>query len=89
LPHLVSRLDFARSDFFVFGYLKEKLTPFSCTTRDELKSAIIIIFDEIDKEILRAVFNSWFDRFEWVIGRGGESFNQEKRTCDGFMDSSI
>jgi hypothetical protein len=59
LPYPVYRPDLAPSDFFLFGYLKEKLTAFHCTTRDELKSVIIIIFNEFDRETLLAVFNSW------------------------------
>jgi transposase len=64
LPHPVDSADVAPSDFFLFGYLKEKLTAFHCTTRDEFKSAIITIFNEIDRETLRAVFNSWVERLE-------------------------
>jgi hypothetical protein len=76
LPHPVDIQDLAPSDFFLFGYLKEKLTAFHCTTRDELKSAIITIFNEIDRETLLAIFNSWLERLEWVIKHGGEYFNQ-------------
>jgi hypothetical protein len=78
LPHSVSRPDLAPSDFFLFGYLKEKLTAFHCTTRDELKSAIITIFNEIGREILLAISNSWLERLEWVIKHGGEYLNQYK-----------
>jgi hypothetical protein len=35
LPHPVSSPDLAPSDFFLFGYLKDKLTAFDCTTRNE------------------------------------------------------
>jgi hypothetical protein len=76
LPHPVSRPDLVPSDFFRFGYLKETLTAFRCTTRDELKSAIITIFNEIDRETLRAVFNSWLERLDWVIKHGGQYFNK-------------
>jgi hypothetical protein len=31
LPHPVDRPDLAPSDFFLFGYLKEKLAAFHCT----------------------------------------------------------
>jgi hypothetical protein len=68
--------DLAPSDFFLFGYMKEKLTAFHCTNRDELKSAIIIIFNEIDRETLLALFNSWLERLEWVIKHGVEYFNK-------------
>jgi hypothetical protein len=72
LPHLVYRPDLAPSDFFLFGYLKDKLTAFHCTTRDELKSVIITIFNEIDRDSLLALFNSWAERLDWVIKHGGE-----------------
>jgi hypothetical protein len=50
LPHPDESPDRAPSDFFLFGYLKAKLTAFHCTTQDELTSAIITIFNEIDRE---------------------------------------
>jgi hypothetical protein len=50
LAYPVYSPDLATSGFFLFGYLKEILTAFHCTTRDKLKSAIITIFDEIDKK---------------------------------------
>jgi hypothetical protein len=64
LPHSVYGPDFVPSDFFLFGYLKEKLTAFQCMTRDELKSAIITIFNETERENLPAVFNSWLQRLQ-------------------------
>jgi hypothetical protein len=64
LPHPVDSPDLAPSDFFLFGYLKENLTVFHCTTRDELKSAIITIVNGIDGETLLAVFDSWFERLD-------------------------
>jgi hypothetical protein len=79
LPHPVHSPDLAASDFFLFGYLKEKLTAFHCPTRDDLKSAIITILDEIDRETLLAVFNSWFERPEWGIKHGGEYFNKSHK----------
>jgi hypothetical protein len=68
----VSRPDLAPSDFFLLAYLKEELTAFHCTTRDELKSAIITILYEIDRETLLIVFNSWLERLEWVIKHSRE-----------------
>jgi hypothetical protein len=56
--------DFAPSDFFLFGYLKEKLTDLDCRSREDLKNAITSIFTKIDKEILVAVFVSWIERFK-------------------------
>jgi hypothetical protein len=78
LPHPVYSPDLASSDFFFFGYLKEKLATFHCTTRDELKSAFITIFNEIDRETLLAVFNSELERLEWVIKHGGKTSIRKK-----------
>jgi hypothetical protein len=72
LPYSVYRPACDPSGFFVFGYLKEKLTTFHCTIRDDPKSAIITLFNEIDRETLLAVFNSWLERLEWVMKHGGE-----------------
>jgi hypothetical protein len=58
LPHPVDSPDLAPNDFFFFVYLKEKLTAFDYTTRDEFKGAIITISNEIDRESLRLVFSS-------------------------------
>jgi hypothetical protein len=58
LQHPAYSLDHAPSDFFLFGYLKEKLIDFDCTSREDLKNAITSIFTEIDKETLVAVFLS-------------------------------
>jgi hypothetical protein len=76
LPHPVDSPDLAPSDFLLFGCLKEKLTAFHCTTRDELKIAIITIFNETDRKTLRAVFSSWLERIEWVIKHGGGYFKK-------------
>jgi histone-lysine N-methyltransferase SETMAR len=76
LPHPAYSPDLAPSDFFLFGYLKEKLTDISCTNRDELKSAIVSLFEEIDKDVLTAVFESWITRVKWVIQKQGEYYHK-------------
>jgi histone-lysine N-methyltransferase SETMAR len=47
LPHPPYSPGLAPSDFFFFGYIKEELTDYDCRTREELKSAIIEIFNQI------------------------------------------
>jgi hypothetical protein len=76
LPNPVYSPDLAPRDFFLFGSLKEKLTTFHCTARDELKSVVITIFNEIDRETVRAVFTSWLERIEWVTKHGMEYFHE-------------
>jgi hypothetical protein len=67
LQHPAYNPDLAPSDFFLFGYLKEKRINFDCRNREDLKSVITLIFTEIDKETLIAVFLSWTERLKWVI----------------------
>jgi hypothetical protein len=67
LPDTASNSDLVPSDFFLFGYVREKQTEHVCTTRDELLSAIIKIFGEIGKETLMAVFMSWTKHVRWVV----------------------
>jgi hypothetical protein len=62
LPHPAYSPDLAKSDFFFFGYLKEKLTDYNCETREQLKEAIIEIFNEIPQDVLVSVFMSWMKR---------------------------
>jgi hypothetical protein len=55
LQHPTYSSDLAPSDFFLFGYGKEKLTNLDCKSREDLKNAITSIFNEIDKQTLIAV----------------------------------
>jgi hypothetical protein len=47
MPHPAYRPDLALRDFFLFGYIKQKLTEYNIPDRQNLKNAIIDIFDEI------------------------------------------
>jgi hypothetical protein len=62
------------SDFFLFGYLKEKLIDFDCRSRENLKSTITSIFNEIAEETLAAVFVSCMEPFKWVIRNKGRYY---------------
>jgi hypothetical protein len=79
LRHSAYSRDLAPSDFFLFGYLKEKLTDFDYRSREDLKSAITSIFNEIDKENLVAVFVSWIDRLKWLIRKKGRYYHKQTR----------
>jgi hypothetical protein len=59
--------DFAPSDLFLFGCVKPKFAQYDIPDRQSLKSAIANIFDEIGQETFIAVFQTWANRFEWVI----------------------
>jgi hypothetical protein len=79
VPHPAYSPDLAPSDFFLFGYLKEKLIDYNCETREQRKEAIIEIFNDIPQDALVSVFMSWMKRLRWVIKHKGEFFRKEKR----------
>jgi hypothetical protein len=58
IPHPAYSPDLARSDFFLFGYVKRKLTESNIPDRRRLKSPIIHIFGEIGRETLMGVFET-------------------------------
>jgi hypothetical protein len=52
----------ARSDFFLFGYVKGKLMGYRAETPSELLVRIRVILAEIPPETLNALFsNGWSD----------------------------
>jgi hypothetical protein len=50
IPHLASRPNLAPSDYLLFGHIKRKLTEYDIPDRQNLKSAITHIFDEIGQK---------------------------------------
>jgi hypothetical protein len=62
--------------FFLFSYIKRKLTEYDIPDRQSLKYVITHIFDKIRQEILVAVFETWINRLEWVMKYEGECFHQ-------------
>jgi hypothetical protein len=76
LSHPAYSPDLAPSNFFLFGYLKEKLTDYNCETREQLKEAIIEIFNEIPQDALVSVFMLCMKRLRWVIKHEGEYFRK-------------
>jgi hypothetical protein len=53
--------DLALSDFFLFGYVKEKLMGYRAETPSEIFVRIPVILAEIPRETLNAVFLEWID----------------------------
>ena len=64
--------DIAPSDFFLFGYAKEKLKGIKFNSRDELIQKVIEILNSIPKELLSQVFDEWERRLIQVIDTNGE-----------------
>jgi hypothetical protein len=75
--------DLAPSDFFLFGFMKTRLSEYDIPDRKDLKSAISQIFAEISQDMLISVFEAWIKRLKWVImhrgGGGGGVISQVTR----------
>ena len=59
--------DIAPSDFFLFGYMKEKLKGRRFNSKEELLEAIHSILGAISEQKLKEVFLEWERRFQQVI----------------------
>ena len=55
-PHPPYSPDIAPSDFYLFGYIKEKLKGCTFNSAEQLLNAIIQISEDISKETLNKVF---------------------------------
>jgi hypothetical protein len=54
--------DLAPSDFFLFGYIKERLKGMVLLSYEELLEAIGEVVTAIESETLTAVFEHWMER---------------------------
>jgi hypothetical protein len=59
LPHPAYSTDIAPSDFFLFGFIKGKISDCHYQSRQDLLKMIAEIFSQIDKPMLINVFESW------------------------------
>lgn len=64
--------DLSPCDFWLFGYLKEKLKGNHFTCQEDLKNKIIQILNEIPKNQFNSVYEEWIKRLKQVIKTGGE-----------------
>jgi hypothetical protein len=63
--------DLASSDFFLFGYVKEKLMGCRVETASELVRFQVILA-EISRETLNAAFREWMERLEKCVQVDGK-----------------
>jgi hypothetical protein len=64
--------DLAPSDFFLSGYVKEKLMGSLAETPSELLVDIRVILAEIPRETLNVVFLEWTERLRKCVHVDGE-----------------
>ena len=70
-PHPPYSPDLAPSDFFLFGYTKDKLKGRTFKSREALEEEISDIFENISREKKIEVFESWINRCMWVAEHNG------------------
>ena len=71
-PHPAYSPDVAPSDFYLFGYVKNRLERQEFRSPDELLEAVIEIIEQIPKETKIRVFKEWMVRCQKVIDSKGE-----------------
>jgi hypothetical protein len=65
-PHPPHSPDLALSDFFLFGYVKERLKGIVFPSYEELFNAIGEVVTGIESDTLTTVFEHWMERLKWV-----------------------
>jgi hypothetical protein len=70
--HLIARPDLALGDFFLFGYLKEKLCGASLTMSNDLIFSIWPILSEISEMAPKNVLTNRITRQPWARRKGNE-----------------
>jgi histone-lysine N-methyltransferase SETMAR len=64
MPHPAYSPDLSPCDFFLFGYLKDKLIDKQYTTPEELFSEVTTIISEIPSDLISRVFATWQERLQ-------------------------
>jgi histone-lysine N-methyltransferase SETMAR len=70
-PHPAYSPDISPCDFWLSGFLKEKLQEQELSASDEIIEVITTIWNDITFEELQSVFSEWIQRVTWVIEQGG------------------
>jgi hypothetical protein len=72
MPHPTYSPDIAPSDFFLFGYLKDKLHRCSYDSALALFSAITDLTENLQKSLLHGIFDEWISPLHHVVESGRE-----------------
>ena len=73
-PHPPYSPDLAPSDFYLFGYLKNKMKGESFPSADDLLQRVLQILNNISTDTLKKVFDEWLDRLQRCINAKGDYF---------------
>jgi hypothetical protein len=72
VPHLPYSPDRAPADFYLFGYLTDRLQRQHCEDGDQLFDADMALTKPIEKVTLQKVFLEWMERLRRCIDTNGE-----------------
>ena len=75
-PHPAYSPDVTLSDFYLFGYLEEKLKGKLFTDMDDLQEALNEILCSISHQQRKAVFEHWIARCKWVVEHNSDYFHK-------------
>jgi hypothetical protein len=70
-PHAAYSPDNTPCNFWMCGFLKEKLKKQELSTSDDVIEGIATIWNRVAFEELQSVFSEWIQRVTWVIKHGG------------------
>jgi hypothetical protein len=73
-PHPSYSPDLAQSDFFLFGYVKERLKGMVFPSYDALLDAIGEMVTGVESETSTAMFGHWMERLEWMPKNKGDYY---------------
>ena len=72
LPQPPYSPDISPNDFFLYGYIKEKLKGSHFTSREDLISSIVEIIQKIDKSVWSSIYEEWIRRLQMGIDNNGD-----------------
>jgi hypothetical protein len=81
LSHAPYSPNLAPNDFFLFGYIKGKLSDSNCESREDLLSPVTEFFTGVDQEIPLSVFESRVKLLKLAVKHEGK-YSTKKRTKD-------
>jgi transposase len=70
--------ELAPSDFFLFGYVKDRLQGIVFASLEELLAGIRDVLDVMPPEGLPRIFGHWIERLEWVSQNHGGYYRSDK-----------
>jgi histone-lysine N-methyltransferase SETMAR len=77
-PHPPYSPGLARSDFFLFGYIKNHLQGISFRSHDALPAGLVAALGQIPIESLQRISEHWMERFERVSQDNSDYYPEAK-----------